>query len=251
MKEQIQQPHYNPPVLHIHRSTNIFTDIRDYFIHKPQIKTLVKFNTEDDRRLYSESIMQRVGMDVNSFRLLNIHRIGIEVPASILFDDLMKWNGDSICWPNHIARVNLVNGRLENILISLFGKSKSKGKKGLGAIFSGFPQLFELEAIRIQTTPSPVDADNARYLLYRCSGGYPIGIFSMYVRTSIPERGESAMSQLFIMVSFNFYGNKTLTRVSLINRLWETIHNRVTSNVANRFKILCEWKFEYLKEPEP
>jgi hypothetical protein len=186
-------------------------------------------------------------MDVHQYRLLNIHRIGIEVPASILFDDLMQWNGDSICWPNHIARVNLQEGKLDRILISLFGKSKTATRKGFGSFFSGFPQLFALESIRIQPTPSPVDPDNARYLLYRCTGGYPIGIFSMYVRTSIPERGESAMSQLFIMVSFNFYGKKALTKLSPVNKLWEGIHNRVTANVANRFKILCEWKFDHLK----
>jgi hypothetical protein len=237
----------NPRILHIHQSTNIFTDIRDYFIHTPRIPTLVRFNTPEEKRLYSKSIMQRVGMDVEQFRLLNIHRIGIEVPASVLFDDLMQWNGDSICWPNHIARVNLIDNSLQNIQISLFGRSRSTEKKGWRGFFSGFPQLFALEAIRIQPTPSPVDPDNARYLLYRCSGGYPIGIFSMYVRTSIPERGESAMSQLFIMVSFNFYGRKTLTKLSLVNRLWECIHNRVTANVANRFKILIEWKFEHLK----
>jgi hypothetical protein len=34
-----------------------------------------------------------------------------------------------------------------------------------------------------------------------------------------------------------------------VNKIWEGIHNRVTSNVANRFKKLIEWKFEHLKEP--
>ena len=56
------------------------------------------------------------------------------------------------------------------------------------------------------------------------------------------------MSQLFILVSFNFYGKKVLSRLSLVNRIWEGVHNRVTANVANRFKILMEWKFEHFKE---
>ena len=56
------------------------------------------------------------------------------------------------------------------------------------------------------------------------------------------------MSQLFIMVSFNFYGKKTLSKMSLVNKIWEGIHNRVTANVANRFKKLIEWKFEHFKE---
>jgi hypothetical protein len=204
--------------------------------------------SEEDRHRYSESIMQRVGMDVEQYRLLNIHRIGIEVPASYLFDELMKWNGDSICWPNHIARVNLQDDRQERILITLFGKSKEPAGSGKGFFRFRFPQLFILDAVRIQPFPTFADTDNARYFLYKCSGGYPIGIFSLYVRSSIPERGESEMSQLFLMVSFNFYGRRSLSRLNVLNHTWEGIHNRVTANVANRFKKLCEWKFNHFKE---
>jgi hypothetical protein len=220
---------HHPPQLPIHRSTNILSDIRYYFIHRPEKKTLVKFNSDEDRHMYSESIMQRVGIDVDQYKLLNIHRIGIEVPASILFDDLMKWNGDSICWPNHIARVNLQDDKLEKILISLFGKSNERSGRKREFFSFRFPQLFILEALRIQATPTSFDTDNARYLLYKCSGGYPIGVFSMYVRSSIPERGESAISQLFIMVSFNFYGKKSLSRLNFVNKIWEGIHNFSTS----------------------
>ena len=101
--------------------------------------------------------------------------------------------------------------------------------------------LFDLNSIRIKGVPSPNDADNARYLLYECKGGYPIGVFSMFVRSSIPERGEKAMSQLFMMVSFNFYGKKT--SINIFNKIWELIHNRVTSNVVYRIKQLSEYKF--------
>jgi hypothetical protein len=66
----------------------------------------------------------------------------------------------------------------------------------------------------------------------------------MYVRSSIPERGEKEMSQLFLMVGFNFYGNRTLSRLNIINKTWEAIHNRVTTHIMNRFKQLCEWRFE-------
>jgi hypothetical protein len=92
--------------------------------------------------------------------------------------------------------------------------------------------------------PDPNDVDNARYLLYESSGGYPIGIFSMYVRTSIPERGEKEMTQLFMLVGFNFYGKKNLSRLNFVNRIWEAIHNRASAHIASRFKQLCEWRFE-------
>ena len=228
-------------------TSNIFTDIGHYFLHTPKIKTLIRFKTKEDRHKFSESIMQRIGIDVERYRLLNIHQIAIEAPASFVFNELMKWSGDSLCWPNHIARVNLLDTTLEKIRISLFSGSGSKNEGT--KVFFHFPQLFMMKAIRIQPTPDQTDTDNARYFLYECSGGYPIGVFSIYVRTSIPERGEHAMSQLFFMVGFNFYGKTSLSSLNLINATWEGIHNRVTANVANRFKQLCEWKFEHFKNP--
>ena len=113
-----------------------------------------------------------------------------------------------------------------------------------------FIQLFNLDAIHIKRIPDPSDNDNARYLLYKCSGGYPIGIFCMYVRSSIPDRGEKELSQLFILVGFNFYGKEVLSGVTLINKIWEGIHNRVTTNIANRLKQLSEWRFETIQNPE-
>jgi hypothetical protein len=239
----------NSPDFPLKRTSSIFTDIRYYFLNTPKIKTLIKFKSVDDRQKFCESIMQRIGIDVNRYKLLNIHQIGIEAPASYLFHELMNWNGDSLCWPNHIARVNLPDITLEKIQITLFGGSglTAEGKQGI--FMFHFPQLFVLKAIRIQPMPDQVDPDNARYFLYESSGGYPIGVFSIYVRTSIPERDEHEMSQLFFMVGFNFYGKASLTKLNFVNRIWEGVHNRVTANVANRFKQLCEWKFEHFKNP--
>ena len=100
-----------------------------------------------------------------------------------------------------------------------------------------------MNSIRIKKTPDAFDFDNARYLLFRSSGGYPIGIFTMYVRSSIAELGETAHSQLIFAVSFNFYG-KEKEASKLVNRMWEGVHNRVTTNVLNRIKQLSEWRIE-------
>ena len=218
------------------RSNNIFIDVAQYLFHKPPVKTLVKYNNSDARINVGMSILQRTGIDVEHYKMLNLHGIGIKAPASFVFNELLNWNGDSICWPNHIAKVNLQNNDLEHIKISLFGINLRLFGKNLF-------HLFNLNAIRIQHVPTDADFDNARYLLYECTGGYPIGVFSMYVRSSIPERGEKEMSQLFMMVSFNFYG-RNRTRLKFINRIWEMIHNRITSNVVYRFKELCEYKFD-------
>jgi hypothetical protein len=219
------------------RSTNLFTDIIQYLVKKPPIDTLVDHHKSDSRGDMGKRILQRTGIDVDNYKMLNIHRVGIDAPASYVFDELMNWSGDSICWPNHLARVSLQDDKLEHIKI--YGLGINIRFLGLNLF-----HLFDLSAIRIQRVPSNSDFDNARYLLYECKGGYPIGVFSMYVRTPIADREEEKeMSQLFMMVSFDFYGKQRM-RLKLLNRLWEKIHNRVTSNMVYRFKELCEWKFE-------
>ena len=219
-----------------YRSTNTFTDIKQYILRKPPCNTQVEHNGSGTRAELGKSILQRTGIDVENYKMLNLHRIGINAPASYIFDELLKWNGDSICWPNHIAKVQLQNNSLEHIKIYLLGIN-------FRLFGFNFFHLFDLSSIKIQHIPSSSDQDNARYLLYECKGGYPIGVFSMYVRSSIPGRGEKEMSQLFMMVSFNFYG-KSNARANIFNKVWERIHNRVTSNMIYRFKELCECKFE-------
>jgi len=232
------------------KSTGIFSDIRYFFLNKPEIETKIKFQSEEERMLYTKSILQRTGISVDMYNVLNIHHIGIETPATFVFEELLKWNGDSSCWPNHIAKVTLKDGQLDKIKINLFGwpSDPFNQKKGIAGL--QLFHMFNLNALKIQYTPDPFDFDNARYLLYTCSGGYPIGVFSMYVRTSIADRGEKEMSQLFIMVGFNFYGSKKVTKLNIINKIWEAVHNRATAHIAIRFKQLCEWRFEkFIREP--
>lgn len=226
------------------RSKNIFTDIKYFFFEKPPIETIIKFASDKERKEYCELILQRINIGVESYKMLNIHRIGVETPASYLFEELLKWNGDSTCWPNHIAKVNLHDNKLEKIQIFLFGRTNESFRIKRPLFGLRLLHLFDLNAIKIQRVPVPSDSDNARYLLYESKGGYPIGVFCMYVRSSIPERGEKEMSQLFFMVGFNFFGNKTLSRVKIIRKIWAAIHNRATSNVAYRFKLLSEWRFD-------
>jgi hypothetical protein len=191
--------------------------------------------------------MQRIGINVNDYAVLNIHKIGIDVPARYVFEELLKWDGDPACWPNHVATVELISEQLNHIKIFLLGRKKSLF--GLNSLFGyNFVPLFQMEAERIQTSPAISDVDNARFILYRCRGGYPIGIFAVYVRSSIAEQGEKEKTQFFLVVAFNFYGEKHWSNMNLINKIWEKIHNRVTSNVMNRLKQLCEWRFQQLKQ---
>ena len=89
--------------------------------------------------------------------------------------------------------------------------------------------------------PDIRDTDNARFFLWNCSGGYPIGVFSIFARSRIAGRGELEPTHLFFAVGFNPYGIRTLGRIGgPFRAAWQFLHDRVTSNVLNRFKRLCE-----------
>jgi hypothetical protein len=172
----------------------------------------------------------------------------VEAPVSYVFNELLQWNGDSTCWPNHIAKVDRIENDLKRIRIQPFGWKKYPLK--FMKSFFGFKliPLFLLNAIEIKKVPDTYDFDNARYLLYECSGGYPIGIYIMYVRSSIPAMGEVAQSQLIFAVGFNFYGKEDWQRHrKLVNKIWESVHNRVTANVLNRIKQLGEWRIDKIQ----
>lgn len=229
------------------RSKNVFTDIVHFLLHKPAISTLVNSDSQSERQNYGHRIIQRLDIDVNKYTILNIHKIGIEAPASYIFQDLMQWNGDSTCWPNHIANVVHKKNDLENINIYLFGGFRNPFKRQHHNMHLSGISLFNLKAIKVLQVPEEFDVDNGRYLLYDCSGGYPIGVFAMYVRSSIDEQQEKEQSQLFMIVGFNFYGRESLSKKRWINQPWELIHNRVSANIMNRFKQLCEWRFDKIQ----
>ncbi len=229
------------------RSNGLFSDFRSFLWNKPKIQTLIKFNSEEKRLEYNQRILQRVGEGVDQYSVLNVHRIGIEAPVSYVFNELLNWNGDSTCWPNHIAKVERKDNDIESIRILPFGWKKYPF--GFQKSFFGmnFIPLFYLNSIRVKRVPDAFDFDNARYLLYKCSGGYPIGIFLMYVRSSIADMGETEQTQLFFSVGFNFYGKEYQSKWSFFNGIWESVHNWVTDNVLNRIKQLSEWRIEKME----
>jgi len=245
MESQQYSKRKHPPS----RSKNLWKDISFFLLNKPSKATLINFDTQEERDDYNFRIAQRIGIDPNRYSVLNVHKIGIDAPTSYIFNELLNWNGDSTCWPNHIAKVDRIENDLANIQILPFGWKKypfpfKKSFFGLKLI-----PLFSLSSIRIKSTPDAFDFDNARYLLYECYGGYPIGIYTMYVRSSIADMGETKQSQLIFVVGFNFYGKEDWQkRRRLINKMWEKVHNRVTTNVLNRIKQLAEWRIEVIEK---
>jgi hypothetical protein len=225
----------------------VLSDFRHYFIHKPALPTLVVFETDEERTDFTQRIAQRVGIDVSRYAVLNIHRIGIEAPVSHVFEEILSWEGDSPCWPNHVAMFESIDGKRENTRVVLLGGWKPVGVWARRLFGPGFGTLFNMRADRVRRVPTDSDWDNARYLLWECSGGYPIGIFSIYVRSAMVVRQESEQTQVFFAVGFNPFGRAGLSRIHPVRKAWEAVHNRVTGNVLNRFKRLCEAGFEEVR----
>jgi len=216
----------------------VLGDLRAFFLSRPNRQTLIDFPTPEERRAYSYRIMQRLDIDPETYSVLNVHRIGIDAPVSYVFNELLRWSGEALCWPNHIATVDPFDEALRHIRIRPLGLGAPGPWSWLRV-----PPLFDLDAIRFQRVPDEGDTDNARYLLYACSGGYPIGFFCMFVRSPVAAQGEVESAQFFMGVGFDFYGKKRNLLFRPFDWVWEAVHNRVTGNVMVRFKQLCEWSF--------
>jgi len=230
------------------KSESVLSDLRSFFLHRAAIPTPIEYNSREEREDYSNRILQRVGVRVGEYAILNIHRIGIDAPVRYVFEEFLAWNKDTPCWPNHIATLEPVDGKVERIRVRLLGGLR-RLHRWLRRVFGpNFGTLFRMDATRFQRMPPPSDADNARYVLYDCHGGYPVGVLIVYARAPIADLGETEGTQLFFAVGFNIYGKRNWSGIRLVNRIWEGIHNRVTANVLNRFKQLCEARFDQTRQ---
>jgi hypothetical protein len=230
----------------------VLGDLRAFFVHRPEIPTLIDFASAAEREDYSQRIIQRLGISTGLYSVLNIHRVGIRAPVKFVHEELLKWAGESSFWPNQVATVEAIDGSREHIRILVFGHLTRTLRRWCRGFAPNFGTLFEMEALKFQHVPHSSDFDNARYLLYQCSGGYPIGVFCIYVRSPIADQGEREETQLFFSVGFNFYGKNEGSRIWMLRPIWEKVHNRVTANVLNRFKQDCEAEFQkFLEGREP
>jgi hypothetical protein len=213
----------------------ILRDLWIFLARRPAIATLMEAPDPETLEDQIQRIRQRLGISVEKYAVLNAHNIGIEAPVRLIFEELLAWNDASTWWPNHLASVHRVDNGIERIRMLLFG---TRG---------GSIPLFELNAIRLQENPVPGELDNARYVLYETKGGYPIGVFGIYVRSGITDMEEKERSRIFFVVSFNFYGKKDWPHRWVINPVWEWVHNRATANILNRLKTLCEQRFAQVR----
>jgi hypothetical protein len=232
------------------KNRGLLSDVRDFVLRRPPIPTFVDSASLAERENYSHRISQRLGISVEQYAILNIHRISIRAPVTFVFEELQKWDGDSSWWPNRLSTLERVDGRLDHARVYFLGRKKAPFGLKLKLFGLNVIPLFELHARTIREVPDILDCDNARYLLFDCRGGYPIGVLAGYVRSSIAHEGEIGRSQFFFAVGFNFYGKEDWPETHLINSIWERIHNRVTANVLSRFKQECEARFQGVLEGE-
>ncbi|MCL7968629.1 MAG: hypothetical protein M8867_03255 [marine benthic group bacterium] len=222
-------------------STSVASDIRSFILHRPAIPTQVSVESDSWREDYTRRIAERTGVDVSVYSILNIHRIGIDAAVETVFDEVERWEGGSACWPDHLATIEQTPGEQDGFRVVFLGRSGTmrRLRRRLGPEFG---TLFVATVSEARRVPDLRDTENARFFLWNCSGGYPIGVFSIFARSRIAERGETAPTQLFFAVGFNPYGSWTLGRIGgPFRSAWQFLHDRVTSNVLNRFKQLCEF----------
>jgi len=110
-------------------SINLLTDIKYFFTRKPAIGTYVKIHSEEEKKEISQRIFQRTGVIVDNYNVLNLHKIAVDTPAQYLFEEVMKWDGNSCWWPNHIAHVSYLDNDKKNIKINLFKPVKIFNKE--------------------------------------------------------------------------------------------------------------------------
>ena len=227
-------------------SSSLVSDVAGFVFHRPQVSTHVAVESDSWREDYTLRIAQRTGVDVSVYSVLNIHRIGIDAPVEVVFEKVERWNGGSYCWPDHIATIEEIPDEQDGFRVIFLGQTRISRwlRKRLGPRFG---MLFRATVAEARRVPNVQDVDNARFFLWNCSGGYPIGIFSIFVRSSIPERGETESTQVFFAVGFNPFGRAFLGRIRPVRTAWQFVHDSVTSNVLNRFKQQCEDSFRDLQ----
>jgi hypothetical protein len=226
----------------------VLSDLRRYVVQTPEVSTLVDIRSPEEREESNRRILQRLPISVDQYRVLNVHRIGIRTPVAFALDELLRWSDDPPFWPNHLATVDNLHGRFERIRFLLCGRWTDSIRRLLDKHAPDFGTLFRMRLLRFQDVPPADEPDNARYLLYECSGGYPIGVFCIYLRSRIAELAEVEETQFYFTVSFNFYGRQEWPGVRAMDAIWQRIHNRVTANVLVRFRRHCETEFRAMTD---
>jgi hypothetical protein len=218
------------------RFARLWRDFVSFFVRQPGEPTHIDLSLPELRQEYDRRVFERVGVSVADNDVLNIHRIGINAPPDFVWQVWARRDPEAYYWPTRIAFPSLRNQSRNEGALLLFGRP--------------YLRLFRAVLIRRHDVPQDSDPHEGRYALYRCTGGYPIGIFGMYARPRNVTEGDIEPTQVFFLVAFDFFGRKHWLGSRAVRPIWESIHNRVTTQVLNRFKAHCESAYARAQEPE-
>ena len=100
------------------QAQGLWPDLVGYFLSRPPRPTRVPLETPAERENYDSRILQRLGISVADYSVLNIHQIGIEAPTTFVWDALTRWRPDGGYWPNTIARAVFAGNRPDHVEVS-------------------------------------------------------------------------------------------------------------------------------------
>ena len=102
---------------HIETGGSVLSDLWDFVLRGPGEPTLVDSRSPEARENYTQRILQRLDVSVDEYAILNIHQITVRAPVTFVFDELQRWDKTSSWWPNRLAALERVGGRLEHIRV--------------------------------------------------------------------------------------------------------------------------------------
>ena len=70
-------------------SRNLITDFFNFFLHQPKIPTLVMLNSLRSREEYTKRVLQRIGIEVSGYSVLNFHKVAINAPVNVIFGEFI------------------------------------------------------------------------------------------------------------------------------------------------------------------
>ena len=75
-------------------SPGLLEDARRYLLARPPHATALRFADPAVRTHYEHRILQRLGIRVADYAILNIHRVGVEAPGVLVWEEIQQWEDE-------------------------------------------------------------------------------------------------------------------------------------------------------------
>lgn len=106
----------------------------------PQFQPISPFTLRKRECFTAKVFFNGQALEWTPIRCLIFTGLALRFRQLLSSEELLKWNGDSSCWPNNIAKLTLKDDKLDTIKVNLFGwpKDPFNPKKGMSrfSVFS-------------------------------------------------------------------------------------------------------------------